>query len=152
MELCCKNNPESLCYVCGVFPHKNKDKKCLLLCERVWDLFWDWTRKRRKILDTQQVLLVYRAYFDQLFRFTSPTSWREPQNHIDDCYFCLTDVKGYSSKWKDSIIYPNVSSVTKAAYNRKDSISGNFTKRIAEEANYSNENRTMEHELTRNLP
>ena len=36
---------------------------------------------------------VYRGDFDHLFRFTSPTSWREPQNHIEDCYFCLTDVK-----------------------------------------------------------
>ena len=95
---------------------------------------------------------VYRGGFDHLFRFTSPISWREPQNHIDDCYFCLTDVKGYPSKWKDSLIYPNVSSVTKAAYNLKDSISGNFTKRFAEETNYSNENQTMEHKPTRNLP
>ena len=41
---------------------------------------------------------VYRGDFDHLFRFTSPTSWRKPQNHIDDCYFCLTDVEGHSSK------------------------------------------------------
>ena len=95
--------------------------------------------------------LVYRKDFDHLFRLTSPTSRRQPQNHIDDYYFCLTDVKGYSSKWKDSIIYPYVSSVTKAAYSRKDSISGNFTKRKAEETNYSDENQTMEHELTRNF-
>ena len=96
--------------------------------------------------------LVYRLYFHSLFRFTSPNSWRETQNHIDDCYFCLADVKGYSSKWKDSTICPNVSFAIKATYNRKDSISGNFTKSKAEEINYSGENRTMEHELTRNLP
>ena len=40
----------------------------------------------------------------------------------------------------------------KAAYNCKDSISGNLTKRKAEESNYSVENQTMEHEPTRNLP
>ena len=50
------------------------------------------------------------------------------------------------------IIYPNVSSVTKAAYNHKDTILGNFTNRKAEETNYSDENQTMEHEPTRNLP
>ena len=33
----------------------------------------------------------------------------------------------------------------------KDSISGNFIKRKAEETNYSDEHQTMEHELTRNL-
>ena len=95
--------------------------------------------------------LVYRGDFNHLFRFTWSSSWRGLQNYIDDCYFCLTDVKGYSSKWKDSIIYPNVSSVKKAAYNRKDSISGNFTRRKAEENNYSDKNQTMENELTRNL-
>ena len=95
---------------------------------------------------------VFQRDFDHLFRFISSTSWREPQNHIDDCYFCLTDIKRYSSKWKDSIIYPNVSSVTKAAYNRKDSISGNFTKLEAEETNYFDKNSTMEHEPTRSLP
>ena len=51
---------------------------------------------------------VYRGDFDHLFRFTCPTPWREPQNRIDDYYFCLT--------------------------------------------NYSDENQTMEHGTTRNLP
>ena len=87
---------------------------------------------------------VYRGDFDHLFRFTSPTFRREPQNHIDDSYFCLTHAKGYSSKWKDSIIYPHVSSVKKVSYNRKDSMSGNFIKRKAEETNYSDKNQTME--------
>ena len=41
--------------------------------------------------------------------------------------------------------------MTKASYNRKDSISGNFTKCKAEETNYSDENQAMEHEPTRNL-
>ena len=71
---------------------------------------------------------VYRGDFDHLFRFTSPTSWREPQGHIDDCYFCLTKVKSYSLKWKVSIIYPNVSFVKEAAYDLKDSISENREK------------------------
>ena len=73
------------------------------------------------------------------------------QNHVNDFYFCLTDVKGYSSKRKDSIIYLHISSMTKAACNRKNSISGNFTERKAEETNYSDENQTIEHESTRNL-
>ena len=42
--------------------------------------------------------------------------------------------------------------MTEAACNRKDSISGNFTKRKAEETNYSDKNQTMQHEPTRNLP
>ena len=32
--------------------------------------------------------------------------WREPANHVDDCYFCMTDVVGFSSKSKGNIKYP----------------------------------------------
>lgn len=36
--------------------------------------------------------------------------WREQKNHSDDCYFCSCDVKGYNSKWKCTITYPNLPS------------------------------------------
>jgi hypothetical protein len=36
--------------------------------------------------------------------------WREPKTHNDDCYFCCSDVKGYSSKNKKIILYLNLPS------------------------------------------
>ncbi|KAL3273470.1 hypothetical protein HHI36_014913 [Cryptolaemus montrouzieri] len=36
--------------------------------------------------------------------------WREQKNHSVDCYFCLCNVKGYNSKWKQAISYPNLQS------------------------------------------
>lgn len=38
--------------------------------------------------------------------------WRRPQNHVSDCYFCLSDTAGYNMKNKGHIKYPNVSSVS----------------------------------------
>ena len=40
--------------------------------------------------------------------------WREPTNHVDDCYFCLTPSmkKGFNRKRKSLIEYPNIPSAT----------------------------------------
>ena len=36
--------------------------------------------------------------------------WREPKDHIQDCYFCLVNVKGFSRKHRTKISYPNLDS------------------------------------------
>ena len=37
--------------------------------------------------------------------------WREPTNHINDCYFCISNVFHYrKSKDKTSIVYPGIPS------------------------------------------
>jgi hypothetical protein len=41
------------------------------------------------------------------FRFGIPMMWREQQNHTTDCYFCSVDVKGFNTKNKNKISYPN---------------------------------------------
>jgi hypothetical protein len=42
--------------------------------------------------------------------FAVPMIWREQKDHLTDCYFCMTNVSGYSSKNKKSIEYPNLAS------------------------------------------
>ena len=42
--------------------------------------------------------------------FAVPMIWREPQNHLNDCYYCMTEIKGFSSKSKHRIQYPNIPS------------------------------------------
>jgi hypothetical protein len=32
------------------------------------------------------------------FKFGIPAIWREPKNHLDDCYFCSFNVKGTNKK------------------------------------------------------
>ena len=40
--------------------------------------------------------------------------WREPTNHINDCYFCMVPPirKGFSRKRKQTVLYPNIPSAS----------------------------------------
>ena len=42
--------------------------------------------------------------------FAIPMVWREPQDHSSECYFCITQVKGISSKSKHTVKYPKLPS------------------------------------------
>ena len=44
------------------------------------------------------------------FNFSVPMVWREPRNHTDDCYFCLTNITGFNASSRKKIIYPNLRS------------------------------------------
>ena len=38
--------------------------------------------------------------------------WREPGNHFDDCYFCMTSLVGYNKKNRKDILYLSIPSAT----------------------------------------
>jgi hypothetical protein len=43
-------------------------------------------------------------------QFAVPMVWRKPKDHSSDCYFCLTNITGITSKSKHAVKYPNVPS------------------------------------------
>ena len=62
-----------------------------LFCRTCVENLRQWTKQKR-----------------QTIGFAVPMVWREQANHVDDCYFCMTNVAGFSSKSKGNIRYPNL--------------------------------------------
>ena len=52
--------------------------------------------------------------------FAIPMVWREPQDHLSDCYFCITPIKGVSSKSKHTVKYPNLPSAMRPVPHSED--------------------------------
>ena len=45
--------------------------------------------------------------------FAVPMVWREQSDHVTDCYFCMTAIRGFSRKNKSKISYPVCKSAIK---------------------------------------
>lgn len=52
--------------------------------------------------------------------FSRPVIFREYKSQTSECYFCLTELKGFSYKTKDKIAYPNVESASKPTSHMED--------------------------------
>ena len=114
----CINDPDSFCYVCGCYallhqrrkisefvrsaykayfdiPLGDQDKKWAphTVCHNCEESLRDWTKGKRKRLP-----------------FGVPMVWREPKDHITDCYFCIVNIKGIGKKNRHRIFYPSITS------------------------------------------
>lgn len=64
-----------------------------IVCHNCEEMLRDWTKGKRKGLP-----------------FGVPMVWREPRDHISDCYFCIVNTKGVGKKNRHSITYPSIPS------------------------------------------
>ena len=52
--------------------------------------------------------------------FAVPVVWREQSDHVTDCYFCMTAIRGFSRKNKSKISYPVCKSAIKPVSHSPD--------------------------------
>jgi len=61
-------------------------------------------------LSTPSVITVKKLDGHQKNYSTIEKVWREPANHVTDCYFCAVDVTGINRKNRSNLKYPDLES------------------------------------------
>lgn len=119
----CQNSTDLFCYVCGYFTDRNHQKAFTPLIKKAYELYFDskvddadksW--KPNIVCSTCANMLLgwlRKSPKHKSMPFGVPMIWREPTNHATNCYFCLTNIFGFTFKTRKSVIYPNIESVSK---------------------------------------
>ena len=114
----CRNRPDIFCYICGEYtlvPYRNpvttfikktyhayfgmklgdQDKVWAphMVCKSCTECLRQWSKGKTTSL-----------------KFGIPMVWREPRNHVSDCYFCAIDVTGINRKNRKILKYPDLES------------------------------------------
>ena len=114
----CRNDPDVFCYICGSFI---TTKQSMSITYFVRKAYFGYFGMRLGDQDkTWAPHTVCRSCVENLRQWTKgirkslsfgiPMVWREPQNHVNDCYFCMTNISGFNAKTKSLITYPNLPS------------------------------------------
>nr|CAH7748141.1 unnamed protein product [Callosobruchus chinensis] len=114
----CVISPNSFCYICGEFTIKSQQRNISDFVRKVYFAYFKlklgdqdkpWAPHKVCRRCEEDLRLWFKGK-KNAFRFGIPMIWREQKNHTTDCYFCSVDVKGFNSKNKRNISYPNLDS------------------------------------------
>src|ERR1043165_5708572 len=114
----CKNKPDNFCYICGEFTLVAQRKSLTPLVKKAYHLYFgckvgdqDKVWASKICCNTcSRTLTGWLKGTHMSMSFAVPMIWREQQNHVNDCYFCMIDIKGRSNKSKHKIQYCNIPS------------------------------------------
>lgn len=117
----CNKNPNNFCYVCGLYtPKKFTRSMSNAIRKSYHELFGVHIQDQTKVWAPH--VTCDRCYHALLTKtplpFVFPMVWFEPMGH-NDCYFCMSNTKGYTMKTRKLIKYPHVTSVKLPIYERK---------------------------------
>lgn len=129
----CKYSNDAFCYVCGTFFAKNAKKHSLKTRIRVKEAYLEYFGMPVGDQDkpwAPHVICDYccrtlEGWFrgeKRMMPFAVPRIWREPSNHLTDCYFCMVDpTRRRKGKNAPPIEYPDIpSSMAPVLHNQMD--------------------------------
>jgi hypothetical protein len=114
----CLNNPDVFCYICGSYVVQRQRQNITHFVKQVYEAYFgvklgdqDKSWAPHKVCRScVESLRLWSRGKKSAMPFGIPMVWREPKNHGDDCYFCLCKIKGYNSRNKQDISYPDIPS------------------------------------------
>lgn len=114
----CRNSRDTFCYICGEYTLKPQRRTMTALVRKSYELYFgckigDQDKEWAPHICCVTCAVDLRAWLRgtrKSMPFAVPMIRREQKDHVTDCYFCLTNVSGFSSKNKKSIEYPNLPS------------------------------------------
>ena len=114
----CLNNPNVFCYICGSYVIGKQRQDINSFVRNVYYAYFgirlgdeDKSWAPHKVCRTcVEGLRLWKNGAKKSMPFAIPMVWREPQNHVNDCYFCMVKIQGHNAKSKKDIQYPNIPS------------------------------------------
>ena len=96
----CKNKPDKFCYICGSFTVNKYKRNITPRVKKLYKLYFGmklgdqdkWWAPHICCTKCFSYLSQWASGKMNNLSFGIPMVWREPTNHINDCYFCLTDI------------------------------------------------------------
>ncbi|CAI9616279.1 unnamed protein product [Staurois parvus] len=121
MPRTCVNKADNFCYICGEITFISQKRRITGMIKQSLQLvFWLQDRRPGQELGTTYMLQFLWDGTGAMVEwkkkasmpFAVPMIWREPTDHVSNCYFCMVPpiVKGLNKKKKLSVHYPNIPS------------------------------------------
>ena len=107
-----RNKADAFCYICGVYTFPRQRRNISLFVKRAYKAYFqvplgDQDKNRAPHI-------VCHNCEEMLCGWTKakgvPMVWREPKEHLTDCYFCLKNTKGIGKKNWQNFSYPSIPS------------------------------------------
>ena len=124
----CKNHSDSFCYICGEFKTANNRKSIIDFVRKAYYAYFgmklgDQNKSRATHVVCKTCVEHLRQWTfgtRKSMRFGIPMVWREPRDHVEDCYFCSVSVIGVNKKKRKSFTYPNLPSAIRLVLHSHD--------------------------------
>ncbi|GBP84995.1 hypothetical protein EVAR_64324_1 [Eumeta japonica] len=117
MPRVCVNHPDNFCYICGQLTVKRQRRSLTPLVQNYYLNYFGFPVRNLDKTWTPSIccaqcvtLLTSWAKGSRHMPFAVPMIWAEPKDHVSDCYFCQTSIKGINHKSRNSVNYPNLQS------------------------------------------